>query len=70
MKIILTDHVKKRMKERNITKEDVESIVSLPDYTIKKAGKVEAIKTMDDRTLKVIYSGKKDIIVVISVMQK
>ena len=68
MKIILTDHTKKRMRERDINISNIKETIDIPDYTIRKNGKIEALKTMNNKSLKVVYIEKGKFIKIISVM--
>jgi hypothetical protein len=68
MTIILTDHTKKRMVERAITFKQIQDTIEMPDYTVKKGKKTEAIKNHSNRKIKVVYAAKGKYIKVISVM--
>jgi len=68
MPIILTEHAKKRMAERAINMKQVQETIEMPDYTVQKGKKTEAIKTHSGRKIKIIYSAKDKYIKVISVM--
>ena len=66
--IILTDHAKKRMAERAITFKQIQETIDMPDYTIQKGKKTEAIRKYDGRKLKIVYAGKDKYKKVVSVM--
>ncbi|MBS3090862.1 DUF4258 domain-containing protein [Candidatus Pacearchaeota archaeon] len=68
MTIILTDHAKKRMAERAITFKQVQETIEMPDYTVQKGKKTEAIKKYPEKRVKVVYAGKDKYIKVVSVM--
>ena len=68
MTIILTDHAKKRMAQRAITFKQIQETIEMPDYTIQKGKKTEAIKKYGDKRIKIVYAGKDKYIKVISVM--
>lgn len=68
MTIILTDHAKKRMAERAITFRQIQETIEMPDYTVQKGKKTEAIKRYAEKRIKVVYATKDKYIKVISVM--
>ncbi len=68
MPILLTDHAKKRMAERSITFKQIQDTIEMPDYTVQKGKKTEAVKKQDGRRLKIVYAVKDNYIKVISVM--
>ncbi|MFA5992524.1 MAG: DUF4258 domain-containing protein [Candidatus Pacearchaeota archaeon] len=68
--IIITDHAKKRMVERDISFEIIKIAVEMPDYTVDKDGMIEAFKKLDNKTLKVVYVSKDKFIKILSVMWK
>ena len=70
MNYILTSHAKKRMVERNISFDSIKKAIELPDYTIKKDGKIEVYKNMDKENLKVVYVEEDNYIKVITVIIK
>ncbi len=70
MKIILSDHAKKRMKERNISFSQVQEAVDFSEYSVRKEGKVEIYKKISNKTLKVIYEEKDNYIKIITLMWK
>ena len=68
MRIIPTDHAKKRMAERAITFKQIQDTIEMPDYTVQKGKKTEAIKNHSGRKIKVVYAARGKYIKVISVM--
>ena len=70
MKIILSQHAKKRLAERSIKIKDVEETIEMPDYTISKGDKKEAYKKINEKTLKVIYADEGKYIKVITLIWK
>ena len=49
VKIILTDHTKKRMAERAINFKQVQETIELPEYTVQKEHKTEAYKHYNNK---------------------
>ncbi len=70
MPILLTDHAKKRMAERAITFKQIQDTIEMPDYTVQKGKKTEAVKKHDGRRLKIVYAAKDNYINVISVISR
>ena len=68
MTIILTDHAKKRMAERAITFKQIQETIEMPNYTVQKGKKTEAIRNFPEKRVKVVYATKDKYIKVISVM--
>lgn len=69
MKIIYSDHAKKRMKERGIENWEVEYILKHPSYTKKSFDERKiAVGRIKDRELKIIFTGEENYIKVISIM--
>ncbi|MEK6888619.1 MAG: DUF4258 domain-containing protein [Nanoarchaeota archaeon] len=68
MAIVLTNHARKRMAQRVISFRQIEETIEMPDYTVQKGDKTEAIKKHNNRKIKVIYSSKDRYKKVISVM--
>lgn len=65
MKITYSSHALRRMSERNVSKEEVESTVLKPEKTEKgRKGREVAYKFFDGRLLRVVYEKKDKIIVV------
>jgi hypothetical protein len=69
MKIVFSDHSKKRIKERGIEVWEIEHLLKHPSY-IKKSfdGKRIAVGEIKDRKLKIVYTEEESYIKVISVM--
>lgn len=70
MKIILTNHAKSRMSQRNISLKEIEETIGLPDYILTKSDKIEANKKIGNKSIKVIYSKKGNFIKIITVVDK
>jgi len=70
MKIILTNHSKKRMIERNINIQKIKETIELPNYAITKGNKIEAYKKIKEKTLKVIYIKEDKFIKIITLIWK
>ncbi len=70
MKIILTNHAKQRMIERNIHIEEIKDTLEFPDYTITKENKIEAYKKMEGKNLKVVYTARDKFIKIITIILK
>lgn len=68
MTIVLTDHAKKRMAQRAITFKQVQETIEMPNYTVQKGKKTEAIKNYPEKRVKIVYTAKDKYIKVISVM--
>ena len=68
MKIIYTNHTKKRMKERGIKSSWVEECIEIPDYSVSKGKIIESNKKIKSEVLKVVWERKDSFIKVISVM--
>lgn len=68
MNIILTKHAKQRMLEREIKFENIQDTINFSDYTIKKNGKVEAFKKINEKLLKVIYIEKGKFIKIVTLI--
>ncbi len=66
--IILTDHAKKRMAQRAISFKQIQETIEMPNYTVQKGKKTEAVKKYAERKIKVVYAAKDKYIKVISVM--
>ena len=56
------------MAERAITFKQIQETIEMPDYTIQKGKKTEAIKRYSEKRVKIVYAGKDKYIKVISVM--
>ncbi len=68
MDLILTNHAKKRMTERNVSLSQIKETISFPDYTIRKDNKVEAYKSFNNQSLKVIHVEKGKFIKIITLI--
>ena len=68
MKIIYSDHAKKRMRERNITEEEVEYILKSPEFVKKDFNnKREAVGHIKNRKIKIVFV-KENYIKIITVI--
>jgi len=70
MKILLTNHAKKRMFERGITSEQIKDTIDFPIYTITKENKIEAYKKINNKILKIVYIKKGKFIKIITLIWK
>ncbi len=70
MEFILTNHAKKRMAERGINLNQIKKTIDFPDYTIRKDGKTEAHKKVNNRILKVVYTMEGKFIKIITVIER
>jgi len=70
MKWILTKHAKKRMLERNIKLEEIQEVIEVPDYTVKKNSIIEAHRKIGNKSLKVVYAKEDNFINVITVIER
>ncbi|MFH1311066.1 MAG: DUF4258 domain-containing protein [Nanoarchaeota archaeon] len=71
MDIIYSDHAKKRMKKRGIEGWEVEHILKFPSYTKKSSdGRIEAIGSVKNRMLKVIFTKAENYIKIITLILK
>jgi len=69
MKLIYSDHAKKRMKQRGITELEVEHVIKYPTYTKKSfEGRKESVGKVRDKTIKIAYFEEENFINVVSVM--
>ncbi len=69
MKIIYSDHAKKRMKQRGIEDWEIEYIINHPSYTKKSFdGRKIIVGEIKDRRVKIIFIEEESYINVISVM--
>tara|TARA_Y100000310_G_C20437197_1_gene694308 strand:- start:421 stop:630 length:210 start_codon:yes stop_codon:yes gene_type:complete len=69
MKIILSNHAKKRINQRGISEIEVQYILKHPIY-VKKCfeGKKEAVGQIKNRDVKVVYIEKENYIKVITLL--
>ncbi|MEK6936173.1 MAG: DUF4258 domain-containing protein [Nanoarchaeota archaeon] len=70
MDLILTKHAKQKMIERDISIEEVQNTIELPDYTINKGDKIESYKKENNKNLKVGYSIRGKFIKIVTVIIK
>ena len=70
MKIILTNHAKKRMSERGIKMKYLRDTIEMPDYTIVKNRKIESYKKINEKTLKIVHSKDIKFIKIITLIWK
>ena len=70
MRIVLSNHAKKRLIERGIKMRDVQEAIDIPDYTVSKGNKKEAYKTMNGKTIKIVYSQEDKYIKVVTLIWK
>ena len=70
MEFIFTNHARKRVVERKISKEQIQETIDFPDYTIRKDGKTESYKKIENKTLKIIYVLKGKFIKIVTLMWK
>ena len=69
MRLILTQHARKRIRERNVFVRWIRAAVQFPDQIVELGdGRREAIKRIDNNTLHVIYSNAPNGVVVITVL--
>ena len=69
MKIVYSDHARKRMRQRGITEQEIEHILKHPIY-IKKSfeGRKEAVGEIKNRTIKIKFIEKENYIKIITVI--
>ncbi|MEK6812357.1 MAG: DUF4258 domain-containing protein [Nanoarchaeota archaeon] len=71
MKIIYSNHAKKRMKRREVEEWEVKHVLDFPSYTKKSFdGKIEAVGTIKNKTLKVVFVKSENYIKIITVILK
>jgi len=70
VRIILTDHAKKRMAQRAISMHHIQEALDLPDYTVSKGRLLESVKKFNDKTLQIVVEKKDKYIKVITVEWK
>jgi len=70
MKIILTNHAKKRITEREITLPQIQETINFPEYTISKEDKIEAYKKINNKLLKIVYAKEGKFIKIITLIWK
>ncbi len=69
MKLIYTNHAKKRMLQRNIPEKEVLEIIEFPEYTLKRGEEIEAYKKINNVMTKVVYVIKENYIKIITIYQ-
>lgn len=69
MKVIYSDHAKKRLRQRGITSLEVEFVLNHPKY-IKKSfdGRKIAAGIVNNRNIKVVFTERKNYITVITII--
>lgn len=68
MNIRYSDHAEKRIKQRGITKLEIEHVLSYPLYTKKSfEGTKEVVGTLKNRTIKIKFIEKKNYIKIITI---
>jgi hypothetical protein len=68
MRLVYTAHAKKRMLERGISEEDVELVLSLPEYVNDaRMGALVASKRINGKVMRIIYNLEGNMIIVITV---
>jgi len=69
MKIIYSDHAEKRLKQRGITKQEIEHILKHPSY-VKKSfeNRKEAVGEIKNRTIKVKFIETENYLKIITVI--
>ena len=69
MEIVYSSHAIKRMKQRGISELEVEHILEHPFYVKKTIeGLKEAVGTVQNRTVKVVYDETENYIKIVTVM--
>ncbi len=70
-KIVYDRHAKRRMKWRNISQKEVEAVLKNPDITeLTKKERINAIKKIGARKIKVTYKKENDFLLIISAVDK
>ena len=69
MMIVYSDHSEKRLRQRGITKQEIEYVLKYPSY-IKKSfeGRKEAVGEIKNRTIKVEFIETENYIKIITVI--
>ena len=69
MKIIYSDHARKRMKERGVEDWEVEQVLNSPEFTKKGfGGKREAVGYSRSRKIKAVFVREENYIKVVTVI--
>jgi len=67
MKLVYTDHAKNKITERKISKKIIKNTIKTPDkISENKFGRKIVNKLVKNKLLRVVYSEKKDIYIVIT----
>ncbi|OGC86170.1 MAG: hypothetical protein A2V73_07625 [candidate division Zixibacteria bacterium RBG_19FT_COMBO_42_43] len=67
MRIVLTEHARDRLSQRNIRKRDVIQTLKNPDRILKSFGRRKiAVKSIKEKTLEVVFREEKNILIVIT----
>lgn len=67
--IIFDRHAKKRMKERDVTEIEVQSVIETPDYSEPSVkGRINRFKFVNGRSLRVTFKDESNRILVITVV--
>jgi hypothetical protein len=69
VKLIYTNHAKKRMHQRAISEKEILGIIEFPEYTLKRGEEIEAYKKINNFMTKVVYVIKESYIKIITVYQ-
>jgi len=67
LRIVLTEHARDRLSQRNIRKRDVIQTLKNPDRILKSFGRRKiAVKSIKEKTLEVVFREEKNILIVIT----
>ena len=67
MRIVLTEHARDRLSQRNIRERDVIQTLKNPDRILKSFGRRKiAVKSIKEKTLEVVFREEKNILIVIT----
>ena len=67
MRIVLTEHARDRLSQRNIRERDVIQTLKNPDRILKSFGRRKiAVKSIKEKTLEVVFREEKDILIIIT----
>jgi hypothetical protein len=56
MKIVYTNHARKRMRQRALEEKQIIEIIEFPEYTLKRGEEIEAYKKLDGFMTKLFTS--------------
>lgn len=60
-------HAKRRLKERDVSEDEIEMVIQSPDYTEPSIkGRINAFKFLSGRYIRVTYKNKSDGILIIT----